>query len=56
MMSSHRLESNFKRAGASSIKYLVIDSDFDINDIRNDFESYSRYLKKKKSLVLNIAI
>ena len=49
----HRLESNFKRAGAS-IKYLVIDSDFDINDIRNDFESYSLF-EEKKVLVLNIA-
>ena len=49
----HRLESNFKRAGAS-IKHLVIDSDFDINDIRNDFENYSLF-EEKKVLVLNIA-
>lgn len=49
----HRLESYFKKGG-SSIKNLVIDSDFDINYIRNDFESYSLF-EEKKVLVLNIA-
>ncbi len=48
----HKLESFFKKDG-SSINHLVVDSDFDINDIRNDFESYSLF-EEKKVLVLNI--
>ena len=47
-----RLESFLKKSG-SSIKHLVVDSDFDINEIRNDFESYSLF-EEKKSLILNI--
>jgi DNA polymerase-3 subunit delta len=47
-----RLESFLKKSG-SSIKHLVVDSDFDINEIRNDFESYSLF-EEKKVLILNI--
>ena len=47
-----RLESFFKKSG-SSIKHLVVDSDFDIYEIRDDFESYSLF-EEKKSIILNV--
>ncbi len=47
-----RLESFFKKSG-SSIKHLVVDSDFDIHEVRDDFESYSLF-EEKKSLILNV--
>ena len=47
-----RLESFLKKSG-SSVEHLVVDSDFDINEIRNNFESYSLF-EEKKALVLNI--
>ena len=47
-----RLESFFKKSG-SSIKHLVVDSDFDIYEVRDDFESYSLF-EEKKSLILNV--
>jgi DNA polymerase III delta subunit len=47
-----RLESFLKKSG-SSIKHLVVDAEFDVDEIRNDFESYSLF-EEKKVLVLNI--
>ena len=49
-----RLESFLKKSG-SSIKHLVVDSDFDIYEIRDDFESYSLF-EEKKSLIFFINI
>ena len=48
----HRIEAFFSKAG-SSIKHLVVDSDFDLSDIRDDFESYALF-EEKKVIVLNV--